>query len=316
MENKPFTLKVSAQGTAIPENASIKYNGETYYMQQTAVGLFEYTFQQPAESISFNLNANKVSSRKYILDVIKTPSLLNFEMVLDYPAYTEKRDEILKSTGNATIPEGTRVRWNVSTKNTDAVTLKTSDTTYSFISKGEKFNLERGIFNKLDYTITTSNQKLKDYENLAFSLNVVKDQYPEISVQSKQDSTDTQRILFLGQVSDDYGLTKLRLVYFPEGQEKQAKTESLAVNKTNFDQFTYSFPGNLSLEDGVSYEYYFEVFDNDAIHNFKSSKSGVYSFRKLTKSELEDEQLKNQQNAIKGLDKSLDDLKEDRKSVV
>lgn len=315
VENKPFTLKVSAQGTAIPENASIKYNGETYYMQQTAVGLFEYTFQQPAESISFNLNANKVSSRKYILDVIKTPSLLNFEMVLDYPAYTEKRDEILKSTGNATIPEGTRVRWNVSTKNTDAVTLKTSDTTYSFISKGEKFNLERGIFNKLDYTITTSNQKLKDYENLAFSLNVVKDQYPEISVQSKQDSTDTQRILFLGQVSDDYGLTKLRLVYFPEGQEKQAKTESLAVNKTNFDQFTYSFPGNLSLEDGVSYEYYFEVFDNDAIHNFKSSKSGVYSFRKLTKSELEDEQLKNQQNAIKGLDKSLDDLKEQKDAL-
>ncbi|MGO3182990.1 MAG: DUF4175 family protein [Aequorivita sp.] len=315
IENKPFTLKVQAQGTVIPENASIDYNGETYYMQQTAPGTFKYTFQQPVESFDFSLKANKVASRQYTIDVVKTPSLLNFEMVLDYPSYTGKTDETLKSTGNATIPEGTRVKWNVSTKNTNAVTLKTADTAFVFASKGEAFNLERGVFNKLDYSITTSNEKLKDYENLAFTLNVVKDQFPEISVQSKKDSTSSQRVFFLGQISDDYGLTKLRLVYFPEGDEKKAKTEALPLTKTNFDQFTYTFPGNLSLDDGVSYEYYFEVFDNDAIHNYKSSKSGIYSFRKLTKSELEDEQLQNQQNAIKGLDNSLEELKDRKKTL-
>ena len=314
VESKPFNLKIRTEGIAIPENASINYNGETYYLQQTAPGFFEYTFQQPLESIDFSLKANKVTSREYTLDVIKTPSLLNFEMVLDYPSYTGKRDEILKSTGNATIPEGTRVKWNVATKNTDAVTLKTADTSFSFISKGENFNFERGIYSKLDYAITTSNEKLKDYENLAFTLNVVKDQYPEIDVQSKQDSTNTQRVFFLGQVSDDYGLTKLRLVYFPEGDEKQAKTQPLPLSKTNFDQFTYSFPGNLVLDEGVSYEYYFEVFDNDAIHNHKSSKSGIYSFRKLTKDELEKEQLQNQQNAIKGLDKSLEEFKDQKQT--
>ena len=97
VENKPFNLKIRTEGTAIPENASINYNGETYYLQQTAPGLFEYTFQQPIESIDFSLKANKVTSREYTLDVVKTPSLLNFEMVLDYPSYTGKRDETLKS---------------------------------------------------------------------------------------------------------------------------------------------------------------------------------------------------------------------------
>src|SRR5690554_4121351 len=315
IENSSFVLKVRAEGSAVPENASIIYNGESYYMQQTMPGTFEYTFQQPVENISFNLKANKVTSRQYVLDVVKTPSLLNYEMVLDYPSYTGKRDETLKSTGNATIPEGTRVRWNLITKNTEFVSLKTADTSYSFVPKNQSFHFEKAVYNKLDYTITTSNEKLKEYENLAFTLNVVKDQYPEISVQSKQDSADIQRVLFLGQISDDYGLTKLRLVYFPEGEEKLAKTEVLPINKTNFDQFTYSFPGNLELEEGVAYEYYFEVFDNDVIHNYKSSKSSVYSFRKLTKSEFEDEQLKNQQDAIKGLDKSLDDLKEQKESL-
>ena len=310
IEGKPFKLQVRTDGTVIPENASILFNGETYYMQRNGPGLFEYTFQQPVDPIDFSFRANKVNSREYLLEVVKTPSLLNFEMVLNYPAYTNKRDEVLKGTGNAVIPEGTKVGWKVSTKNTDAVNLRTADTSFSFASKGGNFNFEKGIYSKFDYAITTSNENLKDYENLAFTLNVIKDQFPEIQVQSKVDSTDSQRILFLGRVSDDYGLTKLRVAYYPEGEENSPKFEALPINKTNFDQFTFVFPGNLPLEDGVSYEYYFEVFDNDAIHNFKATKSVIYSFRKLTSDELENEQLQNQQKAIQGLDKSLEELKE------
>lgn len=310
IENKPFTLKIRTQGSAIPENASINYNGQTYYMKQNAPGMFEYTFQQPQESISFSLKANEVASRGYTLEVIKTPSLLNFEMVLNYPSYTGKTDETLKSTGNATIPEGTRVKWKVATKNTQAVSLKVPDTTFAFSQKGEDFYFEKSVFHNLDYAVTTSNEKLKDYENLAFSLHIVKDQFPEIDVQYKQDSANGQRVLFLGQISDDYGLTKLRLVYYPQAKEKQVKMQDLPLSKTNFDQFTFTFPGNLPMENGVSYEYYFEVFDNDAIHKYKSSKSGIYFFRKLTKEELEAEQLENQKNAISGLDKSLEKLKD------
>lgn len=315
IEGKPFKLQVRTDGTTIPENASILFNGETYYMQRNGPGLFEYTFQQPVDPLDFRFKANKVNSREYVLDVVKTPSLLNFEMVLNYPSYTNKTDEVLKGNGNAVVPEGTKVAWKIATKNTDAVNLRTADTSYTFSSKGENFNFEKGIYGKLDYAITTSNKNLKDYENLAFTLNVIKDQFPEIEVQSKTDSTDTQRILFLGRVSDDYGLTKLRLVYYPDGEEKNAKIEALPVNKTNFDQFTFVFPGNLELEDGISYDYYFEVFDNDAIHNYKASKSGIYSFRKLTSDELENEQLQKQQEAIQGLDKSLEKMKDGKEML-
>jgi len=315
IENRPFTLKVSTEGSAIPENTSIVYNGETYFMQSISPGLFEYTFQQPVDKLTFNLKGNKVTSRPYSLDVVKTPSLSNFEMNLEYPPHTGKGNQTLKSTGNATIPEGTKVTWNVSAKNTTAISLITSDTLVQFNSNGEKFDYHSRVFRKLDYTVTTSNDRLKEYENLAYTLNVVKDQYPEINVQSKIDSTDAQRILFLGRASDDYGLTKLQMVYYPEGDVLQSKVETLPLGKTNFEQFTFIFPGNLSLEEGVSYEYYFEIFDNDALHNFKSSKSGIYSYRKLTKDEIKDEQLLNQQKAIRGLDKSLDEMR-DRKEML
>jgi hypothetical protein len=38
----------------------------------------------------------------------------------------------------------------------------------------------------------------------------------------------------------------------------------------------------LPIEEGVAYEYYFEIFDNDAIHNYKSTKSSVFSNRIAT----------------------------------
>ncbi|MFK5982919.1 MAG: DUF4175 family protein, partial [Flavobacteriaceae bacterium] len=323
IENKNYTLKIQTLGEIAPENASISFNNEVYYLKQSSPGFFEYTFVQPINAIDFQLTANEVSSKNYTLEVIKTPSLVFFEMKLDYPSYTGKKDEILESSGNAIIPEGTKVTWDIYTKNTDKVALKIKDTSFTFtamkdaehgiIGPSRTFRHEKRIYQKLDYAITTSNKNLHEHENLSFTLAVIKDEFPEISVESKQDSTSSQKVYFLGRVSDDYGLTKLQLVYYPTGEDAQKKTVSLPLNKANFDQFVYAFPSNLPLTEGVSYDYYFEIFDNDALHNYKSSKSAFYSFRKLTKDEIENEQLQNQENTIKGLDKSLEKMKEQDK---
>ncbi len=315
IENKPFTLTVKTEGKLVPENASIVYDGNTYFLEQTAPGMFTYNFSQPSKSINFKLKGNSVTSKEYDLNIVKTPSLLGFEMQLNYPNYTGKASEILKSTGNATIPEGTTVSWNVNTQNTLEVSLKTRDTSYFFSAAGNNYQLKKGIFNNLDYAITTSNEILKDYENLSFALKVIKDEYPEIEVQSKVDSTNAQRIFFLGKISDDYGLTKLRIVYYPEANEVAKKMEVLPISKTNFDQFTFSFPGTLQLDEGIAYDYYFEVFDNDAIHNFKSTKSANFSYKKFTKDEQDDEKLRQQEKNIDGLDKSLEQLKQQEKQL-
>ena len=310
IENKRFTLKVRTDGAVLPEIATIEYLGQTYYLDQTAPGYFQYVFDQPMESLDFQLRSNEVSSQPYTLEVLKTPRLLEFEMELDYPAYTGRRDEILKSTGSATIPEGTRVRWSIKTQNTREVLLKTNDTVFGFTPSENKFELDRQVFRRLDYTLTTSNEHLKEYENLSFGLNVVKDAYPEIRVESKADTNKMDTMYFLGQVSDDYGLSKLQLVYFPLSQPESAKKINIPIGNSSVDQFTYLFPGTLELEEGTSYEYYFEIFDNDRIHGSKSTKSNFFSFRKLTKDEKESLQLNKQQESIQDLSKQLDEMKE------
>ncbi|WP_047549228.1 DUF4175 family protein [Psychroserpens sp. Hel_I_66] len=315
IENKDFKVTVNTAGEIIPNNAQIHFNGQSFFMQQTAPGQFEYVFAQPKEAISFSLSANDVVSKNYTVDIIKVPTLVNFEMVLDYPAYTKKQDEVLKSTGNSTIPEGTNVTWRVNTKSTDEVVFYSKDTVvFEPIDKG-RFEASKRIYNNTDYNITTSNKQLRDYENLAFSINVIKDNYPEMNIKMEKDSLDNQTLYFLGQVSDDYGLSKLQMVYYPSKNPEDKSYEVMNVSKSNFDEFVSAFPNQLNLEDGVDYELYFQVFDNDAIHNYKSSKSSVFSYRKLTKDEEEQKQLNEQNETIKDISKTFEKLKDQDKEL-
>jgi len=315
IENKDFKLQVSTAGEVVPETAQIHFDGETFFLQQVASGRFEFSFSQPKDDIEFKLSANDVNSKPYTLSVIKTPTLLNFEMILDYPAYVNKNDEILKSTGTAIIPEGTNVTWKLNTKSTDNVKIYGKDTLYLQSNKPDKFEFTKQVFNNFDYTISTSNDALRDFETLAFSLDVIKDEYPELNLKAEKDSINNETLYFFGQVSDDYGLSKLQVVYYPSEDESQKLINQIPISNSNFDEFMVEFPSQLELKEGVNYDLYFQVFDNDAIHSPKSVKSQLFSFRKLTREEKERNNLEEQKETIKDIGNTFEKLKDQEKSL-
>ena len=315
IEGKDFKLNVSTAGDVIPENAQIQFNGQSFYLQQLAPGEFQYTFSLPKESIDFTLSANDVISKTYKLNIVNTPNLVNFEMVLDYPSYTRKQDEVLKSTGSAIVPEGTKVTWKTQTKSTNAVTIYAEDTLNFTEKSSGRFEASKRLFKNYSYSISTSNQALKDYENLAYNISVVKDLKPELDVKVQKDSIDQQSLYFYGQASDDFGLTQLNLVYYPIDDETKKVSSPITISKSNFSEFVSAFPNQFDLEDGVSYQLYFEVFDNDALHNYKRTKSAVFSYRKLTKEEEEQKQLQEQNETIKDIGKTFEKLQEQDKKL-
>ena len=310
VENRDFKLIVTTEGKVVPDNVQIAYNNETYYLKQTNPGSFEYVFSQPRINISFNLFANEVTSKAYTVEVVKVPTLLGFDMILDYPAHTKKKDEVIKSSGNAIVPQGTKITWDLRTRSTDMVTMSTQDTVLDFKAKESGFELTQRLFRSLEYNLNTSNENLKDYESLAFSVDVVRDEYPEMNLQMQKDSLDNETLYFYGQLSDDYGLSKLQLVYYPTNNEEDKRIEELPVSNGAFAEFVNVFPDQLNLEDGQSYQLYFEVFDNDAINKYKSTKSNLYTFRKLTREEKEQNQLNEQNETIDDINDSLEKLEE------
>lgn len=304
-QNKDFTLTVTTKGKVVPEKATIFFNDESYFMESMGLGVFKFTIPKPTEDVSFHMEANAVSSMDYTLDVVSVPSITNFQMILNYPSYVNKKSETISGTGNAVIPEGTVVTWKIATVATNQVTYFQSNASQAFNSNEATFSLSKKINENTDYQIHTSNRKIKDYEKLTYQLSVTKDAFPTIHVGPAPDSLKLNANYLLGQVSDDYGLSKLQVVYFPSDQPNQVLRGNLKVKKDLYDQFVYTFPSELPVVPGVTYDYYFEVFDNDAIHHFKSTRSAQFSYREKTETEKQDQLFQQQNSAISTLEKSI-----------
>lgn len=304
-QNKDFVLNVKSEGKIIPENAMIFIGDESYFMESSANGEFQFKIEKPTTNVSFHVEANEVSSEEFELFVITVPSISNLEMVLNFPSYLNKKSEIIKGTGNAVLPEGTSVTWKMNTIATQSVSWSDLKSNYLFLKDGNSFKLIKNISQNTEYNIVTSNNKVQNYEKLNYQISVIKDQFPTIIVNNAPDSLKVSKSYVLGQISDDYGLSKLQIIYYEKDKPQTAKRSTIAVKKDIYDQFVFAFPITLPVVQGVSYEYYFEVFDNDALHNFKSSKSSVFYNRVSTDEEKEEQILQEQNNNINSLEKSL-----------
>ncbi len=304
-QNNDFTVRVKTIGDIVPENAMIFLGDESYYMESIKAGVFEFKITKASQNLSFHMEANEVISPNFELRVLTVPSISNFEMLLNYPSYLNKKTELIKGSGNAIIPEGTQVTWRINTAATQNIEWNANSSRFSFIKTLNSFILTKNISQNTDYQILTSNNKVKNYEKLNYQLSVIKDQFPSIQVNQAPDSLKVDTNVVLGQISDDYGFSKLQIVYYEKDKPATAKRGTISIKKAIFNQFVFAFPSTLPVQAGVFYEYYFEVFDNDAIHHFKSSKSAVFSNRINTEEEKADQLLQQQNENINSLEKSL-----------
>ncbi|HEX9152582.1 MAG TPA: hypothetical protein VF842_10895, partial [Flavobacterium sp.] len=69
-QGKDFILRVKTSGRIVPENVMIFMEGESYFMENTKAGIFEYRILKPSEDILFHVEGNAVSSSDYELKVI------------------------------------------------------------------------------------------------------------------------------------------------------------------------------------------------------------------------------------------------------
>ncbi len=308
MENEPFMVEVRTEGSVQPDEVFIVVEGEDLLLQKQG-NVYSYTFMAPIIDTNFYFRANGVGSRTYRLKSLKAPSIQYFTAILDYPVYTERSKDTLKGTGNAIIPEGTKVEWMVEGKNTSTIKLSSADSSFTFRKTDNIFTFSKAITDDFSYQLSTSNENVTDYETLYYQLKVIKDANPAIQVQEIKDSVNTN-IYYAGEASDDYGVSSLELVYNVVNQEDSKK--SILLERPNSDeyQFYYTFPSGMNLEKGKTYEYYFRVTDNDALKGGKTANSRVFTTAILDKGQEKDRQLEFQQSILDNLDNTLNKFKE------
>lgn len=304
IQGKPFTVEIETKGEVLPTDVTIFYNNQSYFLQNQN-GTFSYTFTDTKKNISFYVEANGIVSQNYELNVVKTPTVQNISIDLAYPNYIGKKNETINNTGTIIVPEGTKTTWNVRTNQTDSVAFIFDQKQHFFNkNKVDLFTHSKQILKPLNYQIATSNSELKEFEKLYFTIDVVKDEFPEIEVLSEIDSLNNTA-QFAGKVSDDYGIKKIEIVFYDEENPTEKKTQKITFNKEQNQTFYYNFPGDLEINKGIDYEVYFQVFDNDGVNGSKKSESKKFSFRNKSDKEIEEESVIQQRKQIQSIENTL-----------
>jgi hypothetical protein len=317
IQGKSITVYIETKGEMIPEEVKIHYNNEEYFLENNGTGLFSYTFEEVNEPIQFYVKANAVSSANYQINIIKTPNIQNISIELNYPKYLNKKSEVLPNATNITVPQGTSLNWIVKTTQTDIVSYISNEKEVATFTKDSinKFSYRKQILQNTNYAISTSNKQLKNYEKLQFSITTISDEVPTISVKSNIDSISRGPAYFAGQISDDYGFSKLQMVYYDIQNPEKQNIKTISITKETVQSFFTSFPDSIELNEGIDYEIYFRIYDNDGINGAKKAVSRKFSYRKKTKEEIENELLQEQQNYLENIQNSIDNQQKNKQEL-
>ena len=321
-----FELKVKLTGDEVPENVYVEIDGNEFKLNKENIVNFNYVFKNVQKTIDFQLSADGFHSKKHELVALPNPVLLNFDIALAYPKYLNKKDEVIKNTGDLVIPAGTKVNWNFNTQNTNQLRLNFNDTSFAVSTASENaFNYSAKLFRDKTYSVTTANQFLKSKDSVTYTINVIPDAYPQINVAEKKDTLSAKRIYFRGEVKDDYGFNKLSFNYrFITNNDSAAvdnykklttNSNPVAINKAvTQDQFYHYWDMNtLEVTPGDQIEYYFEVWDNDGVTGSKSTRSAKMIFKAPTLKEIADNTDKNNDKIKDNLEESIRQAKDIQK---
>lgn len=325
-----FPLSIQVEGEQFPNEAYIEVDNYQYRLTKDAVNQFSHRFSNVQKDTPFRIFAGGVSSEEFTLEVLKKPNISSFEVQLDYPAYLGRKDEKLDNIGDLSVPVGTQINWVFNAQHTDALSIAFSDEEEAQEARrfdDELFSIEKRALRDLTYRLYVSNALLPKADSIGYTLSVIPDLYPEISVEMFQDSTVSRLMYFIGDASDDHGLSNLTFNYTLsdiEGAAQEPVSIPLAITGKKATRYDYTFDlRELGLKPGDNVVYYFEVLDNDGVNGRKSARTNLMTYAMPTEEELaakieqNEEQIKDDlEAALKESRKIQEEMKEMREQLL
>ncbi len=323
LQHSDIEIRMKTKGDVIPSAAFINIEGYEFKMRSESKGIFVYTIKRLSKNTSFHFLADGFNSKNYRVQVIPKPTLIEFSTYMDYPSYTGRKDELLKNTADVTVPVGTKISWKFDVRNASDLQFQGAKNTEKAERKEGLFHFTKRILASERLSIKAKNKRVNDGDSLLYSIQVIPDDYPEISVDERPDSLSSRLIYMIGKVSDDYGISKLVFHYsFTESAESgkigTGDVERISISAGQSSQSFYHLLDLNKLEVKASdkVEYYFEVWDNDAVHGNKSTKTRPQIFEAPSIEKINEETQKKTDEIKDDIQKSKKDLTSIEKDIL
>lgn len=322
VQGDDFNLQIEVVGDEIPEQLYVSDGKYDYRMQSKDNKYFEYTFQKLKNDIYFELLTEEVKSEKYHLKVLARPSISNFKVEINYPFYIGKKTEVVENTGDLVIAEGSTLKWLFNTKNSGLLYFRSVDKQKVIESENNVFELKKSIRNSMNYSIFSLSKDNIYSDTLDYSITVVKDTKPQIEIDEVQQEYLLKYLLVNGTIIDDYGFSNLYFYYRKNDKQDWVKTPLNIGKDFEKQNFNHSFnTDDIPLNAGETFEFYYEIWDNDAVNGYKNAKTAIMQFNMPNRQELEKkvdstgsrvkEKYQNSLDDFEKINKELEQLKED-----
>ncbi|HEY4195548.1 MAG TPA: DUF4175 family protein, partial [Mucilaginibacter sp.] len=293
VQGDDLKLDLKLEGNKLPADVYIETANNTFKLDKENISRFHYLFSNLQKNTSFRLSGNGFSSTLYEIKVNLKPSLLHFDVELNYPAYLHKNKEQLVNAGDLTIPAGTAVKWELHTQNATGILFDINNNHYNAAATGQDlFEHTEKVYKNSVYKISPQNSNVSRGDSASYRINVIADEPPAINVNEKNDSVSSKALYFDGKIQDDHGFSALTFNY-KIGQPGNKGTEHTVtksvkadLSKTQADFFYFWDMKELGAKPGDQISYYFEVADNDAVSGPKKVRSPEHTLNIPDQKEL------------------------------
>ncbi len=322
--NEDFVLEVNLSGEEIPDNAYLVTSNRKIKLQKRDDRRFSHTFEKVQESVVFHFEAAGFSFENHTIKVVNRPNIIDFSVSLQYPGYINKKPENLDNIGSFEVPAGTKATWHINTTDTREMQFLFDGDNEAISTQNidnQLFELEKPLLKTTKYSIILKNEYSNNKEAIQYTINVIPDEYPKISLDQLRDTVLYQYLIFGGNISDDYGITELNLFYrkLKNGVQNETPFIKHAI-KFDPSKESQSFYYHWNLDDfeltnGEEIEYFLQIKDNDAINGKKATNTARFVFMVPTDEELREELKISTEKSENQLDNTVDKAKEFNKEL-
>ena len=306
-EGEDVELKLRLKGSDIPSKVFVQSNYGKFLMTESGKNEFVFTVPKLRQDLKFHFVASDFKSGTFELPVYGNSALLGLKMEMLYPSYTGRANEVLDNPVMISVPVGTKVRFSGVVKNGEDFYLKFSDSTFTVQSN---LQAEYRFLRSQLVAVQWKNKFSGNTMSVEKSVEVVPDLFPVIDLTRSMDSLNDRLVFFNGETRDDYGVSALNFILEvkkPEGKLHVTKVPIPAAMRLSGRFYHMMDINSLGLQAGDVLNYYFEVYDNDAINGPKRTLSTRYEFNVPTEEELSEKR----QDALSSAQGGLSDVQKE-----
>ena len=279
-ENENLELRIKFTSSNIPQQVVFQSSNRELVMKQNSINEFSIKLLNLSENEPFLFEIGPYKSKQYLISVLKKPKVNFFNLNIKYPDYTGFDASKNKGKLSVKVPEGAVLNWQIET---DKQTYSKVIVDSSLIEKTNKGFFYTAKKNS-NYQLIHQHAESKLSEKNNYTIEVIKDAYPSVSLKIKEDSLEFGKFYFSGKIADDYGLSKLK-IYYRTNDKDEFLSANIATNKLLEQSFFYTNVFN----EATMLEAYAEVWDNDQVNGAKSSKTQPIKIDVKTLSEKAEE---------------------------